>query len=55
LVKAGTPDAALLVFVAAGHGATTGTHRHYIDGPNTYAPGYFEIVDSWLRVHCVLK
>jgi dienelactone hydrolase len=55
LAKAENPDATLLVFVPAGHGATTGTHHHYVDGPNTYAPGYFEMVDSWLRVHCALR
>jgi uncharacterized protein len=53
LRKGGNSDATVLVFIAAGHGITTGARHHDVRS-NTYANGYFELMDSWLRVHCAI-
>jgi uncharacterized protein len=53
LHKAGNSEATVLVFIAAGHGITTGAH-HLDVRSNTFATGYFELMDSWLRAHCAL-
>jgi pimeloyl-ACP methyl ester carboxylesterase len=53
LHKAGNSDATVLVFIAAGHGITTGAH-HLDVRSITYAAGYFELIDAWLRVHCAV-
>jgi uncharacterized protein len=44
----GNKDATVITLLGAGHGATVaGTHHH---GPGqTYAPGYLELLDAWLR------
>ena len=70
MTKAGNKDATLIEFVDAGHGATVGdTHGLYLAaaapgdkggghaGRNapTYAPGYLEVVDAWLKSHCGLN
>ena len=47
-------DATVVVFTSAGHGITTGTHHPDVK-QNRYAPGYLELVDSWLRVHCAAQ
>jgi pimeloyl-ACP methyl ester carboxylesterase len=51
LAQAGNADATLLEFLGAGHGATVpGTH-HVGPAPQTFVPGYLEIVDAWTHAH----
>lgn len=46
-------DATLIDFLNAEHGiATVGTHLViYAGGPPTFATGYLDIVDAWIRAH----
>jgi uncharacterized protein len=51
LAQAGNTDATVVEFLSAGHGATVpGTH-HVGPAPQTFVPGYLEMVDAWTRAH----
>jgi pimeloyl-ACP methyl ester carboxylesterase len=53
LTLGGNSDAALIDFLNAEHGvAMVGTHHAiYAGGPPTFATGYLDIVDAWVRSH----
>lgn len=54
LTIANNKDVTLLFFLTAGHGITVGGHDN-AGGPMQYANGYFELVESWLRVHAAAR
>jgi pimeloyl-ACP methyl ester carboxylesterase len=51
LVAAGNRDATIVELLGADHGGVVeGTH-HVGGAPQTFVPGYPELVDAWLRTH----
>jgi dienelactone hydrolase len=51
LRESGNSDATIVELLGADHGAVVAGTHHVGNGRQSYAPGYLELVDGWLRAH----